>query len=166
MVTGGDGVPDFILEDIGISLRIPPPELRFWARHHTAQCLTYRRPPFTSTVDQPGLRLAGSRGAVPFSHQRSDTRAVFPRQPVRQFPEHDMVDMPECARGEVGELIERCPTCQLTVQAVDHVHHGNIMITGKRLDQSMDEGLGFLLGYRRDYGHTPVRSPLTDDPVS
>ena len=88
------------------------------------------------------------------------------RQPVRQFPEHDGVDAPERARREVGELVERCPTRQLPVQAVDHVHRGDLMIAGECLDQAMSEGLGFLLGYGGDHGHTPARSPLTNDPVS
>src|SRR3546814_10628714 len=40
-----------------------------------------------------------------------------------------------------------------------------LMIAGERLDQSASEGLGFLLGYRRDHGHASARSPSADNPV-
>src|SRR6218665_1334449 len=76
-----------------------------------------------------------------------------------------MVDAPEGACCEVGELVERRPSRQLAVQAVHHVDLANIMIAGKGLGQSASKRLGLFLGYRRDDGHVPVRPSLSDDPM-
>ncbi len=109
--------------------------------------------------------MTGRWHPVPLPHQRLDPGTIFACQPVRQFPEHDLVDAPECARCEVGELVERRPARQLTVQAGDHVHRGNFVITGERFDQSVTEGPGFLSGDRGDHGHASARSPFANDPV-
>jgi hypothetical protein len=66
---------------------------------------------------------------------------------------------------EVDELVERRPARQLTVQASDHVHRGNFVITGERFDQSVTEGLGFLPGNRGDHVRASARSPFANDPV-
>lgn len=85
---------------------------------------------------------------------------------MRQFPEHDVVDAPEGARCEVGELVEGRPSRQLAVQATNHVDRANIMIAGKGFGQLANKRLGLFLGYRRDDGHAPVRPSLANDPVS
>ena len=84
---------------------------------------------------------------------------------MRQFPEHDVVDAPEAACCEVGELVEGRPSRQLAVQAVHHVDLANIMIAGKGLGQSANKRLCLFLGYCRDDGHVSVRPPLADDPM-
>src|ERR1700759_1047215 len=119
----------------------------------------------TSFAGQPGFGPTGFWCAIPFSQQWLDARAVFPPQPVRHFPEHNVVDALEYARCVVGELVERSPARQLAVQGSDHVHRGRMMIAGERIDQSPREGLCFHLRYRRDYGHASARSPLTDNSV-
>ena len=68
-----------------------------------------------------------------------------------------MVDAPERARCEVGELLEGRPSRQLAVQAFHHVGLADIMIAGKGLGQFANKRLGLFLGYRRDGGHSPVR---------
>jgi len=95
MIAGGDGVSEFVPVDVGISLRVPPPELHLLACDQSSQRLADGIALIASTVDQPRLRLAGFRHAVPFTHQRLDTGPVLLRQPVRHFPEHDGVDAPE-----------------------------------------------------------------------
>lgn len=76
-----------------------------------------------------------------------------------------MVDVPEGACCEVGELVEGRPPRQLAVQAVHHVNLANIMIAGKGLGQFANKRLGLFLGYRRDDGHVPVRPSLANDPM-
>lgn len=76
-----------------------------------------------------------------------------------------MVDAPECVRGEVGALMERCPFRQLTVQASDHVDRADTMIAGKGFSEPANKPLRLFLGYRCDDGHAPVRPSLANDPV-
>lgn len=145
--------------------RLPLNLTLFVARHLSDTVSTFTRP-----VDKPGFRLACRRCPAPVPHQGFDARPVFSGQPVRQFPEHDMVDAPERTRCEVGELVESRPSRQLTVQAVDHVDLAKVMIAGENLGQFASERLGLLLGYRRDDGQwsrarSVGRTPRTGVPL-
>jgi hypothetical protein len=165
MIVRGDGAAGFAPEDVWVLLRIAPPELRLGARDKPVERFADGIATFSPTVNEPGFRLARFRGLVPFPHQRLDAGSVFVPQPVRQLPEHDMVDVPEYGRSEVGELVERCPTGQLPVEASDHVDRADTMIAGEGLGQFANKPLGLLLGYRRDDRHTSVRPSLANDSV-
>lgn len=102
---------------------------------------------------------------VPFPHQRHDAGPIFVPQPVRHFPEYDMVDAPEDVRREVGELIERRPARQLAVQGSDHIDRTDTMIAGEGFGKFANKPLGLFLGYGRDDGHASMRPSLANDPV-
>jgi hypothetical protein len=59
---------------------------------------------FTNPVDKPGLGLPSDWCSIPAPHQWFDAASIFSRQPVRHFPEHDVIDVPERGRSEVRVL--------------------------------------------------------------
>ena len=111
---------------------------------------------FTDPVDKPGLGLPSDWCSIPAPHQWFDATPILSRQPVRHFPEHDMVDVPERGRSEVRVLVESRPAPQLAVQAIHHIDLGKIMVTREDLRQSVRECLGLLFGYGRDDRHPPA----------
>lgn len=120
------------------------------------QCFPDTMASFTDPVDKPGLGLPSDWCSIPAPHQWFDAAPILSRQPVRHFPEHDMIDVPERGRSEVRVLVEGCPAPQLAVQAVHHIDLGKIMITREDLRQSVRECLGLLFGYGRDDRHPPA----------
>src|SRR5450756_2342879 len=149
----GDGLSGFVPEDVGICFRISPSELRLWAGYQSMQCFPDTTASFTDLVDKPGLGLPIGCHSIPIPHQRFDTASILPREPVRHFPEHDMINVLERGRSEVRVLVEGRPTPQLAVQAVHHVDLSKIMITREGFRQSVCECLGLLFGYGRDDRH-------------
>lgn len=97
-IVGGDRTTVFIPRNIRVADRNVPQEPRFWASSQAAQFLSNTVALFTVLKDLPGFGPTGPWDFVPLAHQGSDARAVFPPQPVRQFPEHDGVDALERAR--------------------------------------------------------------------
>lgn len=72
MISRCDGIASFAPEDVWISLRVPPPELRLGTGYHPAQLLADAASTFTSSIDKPGLCLACLRRSIPAQHQRLD----------------------------------------------------------------------------------------------
>lgn len=76
-ITGGDSATERVPEDVGITFRVPPPELRLLACHQSPQPFADGLSPFTSPINQPCLRLTGCWRAVPFPHQGLDVRTTW-----------------------------------------------------------------------------------------
>jgi hypothetical protein len=118
------------------------------------QCFPDTMASFIDPVDKPGLGLPSDRCSMPAPHQWFDAAPILSRQPMRHFPEHDMIDVPEYGRSEIRVLVEGHPAPQLAFQAVYHVNLDKIMITREDHRQSVRECLGLLFGYGRDDRHS------------
>src|ERR1700752_3047670 len=109
LISRGDGLPELIPEDVGICFRISPSELPLWTGYQSMQCFPDMMTSFTDPVDKPGLGLPCGWWSVPIPHQWFDATPVLLRQPMRHFPEHNMIDVSERGRGEVRVFVDAQP---------------------------------------------------------
>lgn len=95
---------------------------------------------FTVPVDKPGLGSPAAGGRYQFRIS-GDAAPILLRQPMRHFPEHNMIDVSERGRGEVRVFVERrpVPNWRSTISTFR-----KIMITREGLRQFVRKCFGIL----------------------
>ena len=83
-----------------------PPEyatgIALWGLRQVFVALFDKGTAFTTTIHEQGFGLARLWDPESFPHQGFDAGSVLVSQPMRHFPEHDMVDAPKDVGGEFG----------------------------------------------------------------
>ena len=97
------------------------------------------------------------------SHQFLDRAPVLPGQPMRQLPEHYVIQFAVHGGGVIGELVEIAPASQAAVEAFHHVDLVHAIIAGQFVDQPGGEVSEFILGYGGHRAHGSFWPRFADD---